>query len=156
MGFVSLLLFEFRISATFVVSLRVQDFHSIVYNINTPKSPVVKVLFCYSFLFSLIIFLVLFFFTESASPLRDTKVFSTASTPKSPVLASETVFFCYPVLFSLIIFLVLFFFSESESASPLSDTKVFFIHRRYYSTSYFSFETKEGEKRIQTGKVKQF
>ena len=68
--------------------------------------------------------LVLFFFSESASPLSDTKVFSTTSTPKSPVLASETVFFCYPVLFSLIVFLVLFFLGES--ASPLRYKGIFY------------------------------
>ena len=112
----SLFVFEFRIFISFFTT-------------STPKSPVETILFCYPFLFSLIIFLVLFFFSESASPSRDRKVFSTSSTPKSPVLASETVFFCYPVLFSLIIFLVLFFFSESE--------KIFFIHRRYYSASHF-------------------
>ena len=152
LGFVSMLLFEFRVSATLDVSLQVQDFHFIFYNID---AELVETVF-YPFLFSLIFFLVLFFFNESASPSRDTKAFSTTSTPKSQVLASETIFFCYLVLFALIIFLVLFFFSESESPSPSRDSNVFFTHRRYYSASHFFSETQEGEKRIQTGKVRYF
>ena len=43
------------------------------------------VVFCYSFLFPLIIFLIFFFFSEIASPSRETKVFPMTSTLGSPL-----------------------------------------------------------------------
>ena len=64
--------------------------------------------------FFLNLFLGFIIFSESGSPSRDTKVFSTTSTSKHLVLASEMVFFCYPLFFqgiSLNSFWVLFFFS---------------------------------------------